>query len=295
MRRATAAGWLTAGAVVLLFAGCGGSPSGPGSVSQPAPTVTPPAPPNALPVIEAVTAQGRRTREPASFADLGETIDVSARVRDDETAVTDLEYEWSASAGTFEGTGAKVAWRAPDALTTPVDVTLTLKVTERFGYPGGAKVYSQNVSGTVAVSVHNSAREIGEIGRQFLLDFSDSNIRDISSIMRNFIPGCYGTKEETDQVTENRRRYKIIESSVGEPKTTVNFGGVCPYDGKKGDACTAVPVYWKSIDLDRNKTEAVTGTGWLASYYVPATKRWGLCDSSFEGRPGLSPARGFVP
>ncbi len=294
MKRAAAAVWL-AGAAVLLLAACGGSPSGPGSVSQPPPSVTPPAPPNALPVIEAVTAQGRRTREPASFADLGETIDVSARVKDDETAVTDLEYEWGASTGTFEGAGAKVAWRAPDALTTPVDVTLTLKVTERFGYPGGAKVYSQNVSGTVDVSVHNSAKEIGEIGRQFLLDFSDSSIRDISSIMRDFIPGCDGTKQETDEVTENRRRYKIIDSSVGEATTSVNFGGVCHYRAKRGDACTAVPVYWKSIDLDYNVTESVRGTDWLASFYVPATKRWGLCDSQFEYKSGSSPARGFVP
>ncbi len=294
MRRAVAA-WFAAGVTALALAACGGSPSGPGSVTQPPPTVTPPAPANALPVIGSIKAQGRRPKEPAAFADLGETIDVTAAVTDEETAPADLEYEWTASVGTFTGTGAKVAWRAPDSLATPVDVTLSLKVTERFGYPGGAKSYSQNVTGSIDVSVHNSAKELGEIARQFLLDFSDSNIRDISAIMRNFISSCYGTKEETAQVTENRRRYKIIDSSVGEATTAVNFGGVCPYMAKQGDACTAVPVYWKSIDLDRNVTEAVRGTDWLASFYVPGTKRWGLCDSSFDGRPGLTPARGFVP
>ncbi len=287
------AAWLAAVMMALAIAGCGGSPSSPGSVTPP-PVVTPPAPANALPVISAISAQGRRSKEPASFADLGETIDVTATVKDDETAPADLEYVWTATVGTFEGTGAKVTWRAPVVLAAPTDVTLSLTVTERFGYPGGAKVYSQNVSGTVDVSVHDSAKEIGEMARQFLLDFSDSNLRDISAIMRNFIPGCYGTKDETAQVTENRRRFKIIESSVGDAKTTINFGGVCPYDAKKGDACTAVPVYWKSIDLDRNAPEAVRGTDWIASFYVPATKRWGLCDSSFEGRAAAA-LRGIVP
>ena len=164
------------------------------------------------------------------------------------------------------------------------DITLTLKVTERFGYPGGPKSYSQEVSSTVIVSVHDSPKEIGQMARQFLLDFSDSRIRDVSVIMRNFIPGCYGTKDETDQVAENRRRYVILEYSVGEAQTIVNFGGVCPYLAKKGDACTSVPVYWKSLDMDRNTTGAVTGKDWLASFYQADKGRWGLCDSSFEGR-----------
>lgn len=289
MRLRTAVAWAGVGLVVLLAASCSSSPSGPGPVVQPPPNNTPPPPPNALPVIDAMTAQGRRPKEPASFADLGETIDLAARVSDAETAPADLEYAWTATAGIIEGTGAKVTWRAPDAFATPADVRITLKVTERFGYPGEAKSYSQDVSSTAVVSLHNSTKELGEMARQFLLDFSDSSIRDVPSIMRNFIPGCYGTQEETNQVTENRRRYKILESSVGDAQTTVNFGGTCPYGAKRGDACTAVPVYWKSIDLDRNAIEAVRGTDWLASFYVPATRRWGLCDSSFQGRPGAAP------
>jgi hypothetical protein len=240
-------------------------------------------------VIESITIQGRRSKEPANFSDLAETVDVSAKVHDDETPVEELQYAWSADAGTFDGVGAKVTWRAPDAAATPLAVTISLKVTEKYGYPGAAKIYQQDVSGSAAVSLHNSAKELGDMARQFLLDFSDSNNRDISSIMRNFIPGCYGTQEETDQVTENRRRYQIIESSVGEPQTTINFGGLCPYDAKRGDACTAVPVYWKSIDKDnRGAVGAVSGTDWLASFYMADKQRWGLCDSSFQYRGGVN-------
>ena len=104
--------------------------------------------------------------------------------------------------------------------------------------------------------------------------------------MRNFQPGCYGTADETAQVKENRRRYQITASSVGAATSTVNFGGVCPYMARKGDACTRRPGRSGSHSTwHRNSAvERVTGTDWVASVYVPAQKRWWLCDSSFEGR-----------
>lgn len=285
MRRRVGAG-VSAILAGILAVSCGGSPNGPGNVTPP-PPATPP--PNVPPVIDSIRVQGRAAKEPANFSDLGETVAVTADVHDAETAVDELQYSWTADAGSFDGTGATVTWRAPEVATTPLPVTLTLKVTEKYGYPGAAKIYQQDVSSSAIVSLHNSRKEVGDMARQFLLDFSDSNIRDISAIMRNFIPGCYGTKEETDQVTENRRRYRIIDSHVGEPQTTVNFGGVCPFQARKGDACTSVPVFWNSIDMDNHgATGAVTGTDWVASFYIPDKQRWGLCDSSFDGRKALN-------
>ena len=89
-----------------------------------------------MPSIDAITAQGRRPRQPARFADLRETIDVSATVRDTETSLDELVYQWSATAGTFTGSGRNVTWTAPDAATTPGSVTITLKVIENYGHPG---------------------------------------------------------------------------------------------------------------------------------------------------------------
>ncbi|MEN3340129.1 MAG: hypothetical protein V7647_3805 [Acidobacteriota bacterium] len=291
MRRClVAAACVSAALAGMLIVSCGGSPNGPGTVTPP-PTTPPP---NVPPVIDSIGVQGRGSKEPANFSDLGETVDVIATVHDAETPVEELQYTWTADVGAFDGTGAKVTWRAPDAATTPAAATLSLKVTEKYGYPGAAKIYQQDVTSSAVVSLHNSRKEVGDMARQFLLDFSDSNIRDIGSIMRNFIPGCYGTKDETDQVTENRRRYRILESQVGEPQTSVNFGGVCPYKARKGDACTAVPVYWNSTDLDNHgATGAVTGTDWVASFYMPDKQRWGLCDSSFDGRKALN-MRAFI-
>ena len=270
----------------VLVAACGGSPASPGPTVQPQPTPQPvaPAPPNNPSVIESIAAKGRRSKEPANFADVGETIDLAAKVHDDETPVEELEVQWSAPAGTFEGSGPNVTWHAPDVAATPMPVVVTLKVIENYGYPGASKVYQQDVSSSITISLHNSSAELDDMSRQFLLDFSDSTIRDVAYIMRNFLPGCYGTAEETAQVTENRRRYRIVESRVDGATTNVNFGGVCPYGAKKGDACTSVPVFWRSQDMDNHNTEErVGGVDWLASVYNADRQRWFLCDSSFDG------------
>ncbi len=261
----------------LLIAACGSSPN--------APTPPPPPPPaNALPIVDSIKVKGRRANEPANFADLSETIDVAATVHDDETATTDLEFQWTASAGTFDGTGLSVAWVAPAGAATPLEVTLTLKVIEKYGQPGGPRIYQHDVSSSASVSLHDSAKEVGEMARQFLLDFSDSSITDVGRIMRNFQPGCYGTSDETQQVAENRRRFRIIESRVNEPATTVAFGGVCPYQRRPGDACSGVSVFWKSMDLVANETREDAGTDWLAAFYFPEHRGWRLCDSSFDGQ-----------
>jgi hypothetical protein len=278
---------LVASVASASIAACGGSPNSPAAVIAPQPLTAPPVaagPPNTLSVIDSLTASGRRSKEPANFADLAETMDLVARVHDDETPVEELEFQWSAPVGTFDGSGPRVTWRAPANGDTPLPVSITLKVVEKYGYPGGPKIYQQDVSASVTVSLHDSRAELDDMSRQFLVDFSDSTIRDIGYIMRNFQPGCYGTAEETAQVTENRRRYRIIESRIGVASTNVNFGGLCPYGPRKGDACTAVPVFWRSLDGDNHNTEErVAGTDWLASVYNSDKQRWFLCDSSFDG------------
>jgi hypothetical protein len=286
MGRRTIALLVAGVSAAVLTAACGGSPNNPGPVVPPqqfTPEPVAPAPPNSATVIESLTAKGRRSKEPATFADLGEMLDLVATVKDDETPVEELEFQWSAAVGTFEGSGATVTWRAPDGAETPLAVEITVKVVEKYGYPGQQKIYQQDVSASIAVSLHDSTAEVNGMSRQFLSDFSDSSIRDISYIMRNFLPGCYGTAGETEQVIENRRSYRIIESRLDEPATQINFGGVCPFRGGRGDACTAVPVFWRSQKLNDNSEERVAGIDWIASFYIPDKQRWYLCDSEFDG------------
>src|SRR5688500_14966543 len=154
---------LTAG---LLAAACGGSPASPQPSPPPVqpPPPPPPAPPsNAAPEIKSIRVQSRRPRTPARFADVNETVDVIATVEDAETAASAMTYEWTATHGSFNGTGPAVTWTAPQSISAPINATLTVKVIERYGHPGQPQDFSHEVTSTVAVRLHDSLDEIGEM------------------------------------------------------------------------------------------------------------------------------------
>src|SRR5918993_1514043 len=111
--------------LALAVSGCGDSKP-PTQPPPPPPPVNNDPPANTRPAIDSITVQGRRPKQPARFADVREAIDVSAVVRDPETPIEELTYQWSATAGTFNGTGRAVTWTAPDAIAQPTTVTITL-------------------------------------------------------------------------------------------------------------------------------------------------------------------------
>lgn len=259
-------------------------------------------PPNNAPVIESITVQGTRVKQPANFADLGEAVSVSAKVRDDETAVEQLVYTWTATTGTFLGTGASVTWQAPATApasvqgATPAAVTLTLSLTEKYGNPGGPLSFEQSVSKTVPVALHDSVKEVGDMSRQFLLDFSDTNIKDVDYIMRNFgsaatCPEPGEIQSEREDVIRNYTFYRILNFSIGPAAVTVNFGGSCPFRSRRGDACATVPVFWDSVDLRDNTRQPNAGDDIVAAAYSSKDSRWFLCASNYNGRNLLTGAR----
>jgi hypothetical protein len=272
-------------AFATLAGACGGSPMAPDPPPQP--------PANNSPVIVSIRIQGSKPNEPANFADVGETVGVSAEVRDDETPVSQLQFLWSSSVGTFSGNGSTVTWQAPAAVPAPVNVALRLEVVERYGPASAPTAFEHRVSSSADVRLHDSAREVGDMARQFLLDFSDSNIRDVDYVMRNFEPGCYGTADERQQVQDNRNEYRIVESSVGLATTTVGFGGVCSFRSRPGDACSRVPVMWDSVQLSTGQRGVVRGIDQVAAVYVRSRGEWRLCDSQFDGIVPLH-MRGFI-
>jgi polyisoprenoid-binding protein YceI len=124
-------GLAVAVAAALIAAGCGGNgPSGPTPPPGGGNNQQPPA--NNQPVIESLAVRNARPRAPANFADVSDTIEVTAQVRDDETAAAQLQFQWSATNGTFSGTGATVTWTPDASAATPLDVTITLRVVERY-------------------------------------------------------------------------------------------------------------------------------------------------------------------
>jgi hypothetical protein len=289
--------------LVAIGAGCGSkTPIGPGPQPPPDPG---PVVVNTPPVIGKFTVQGTRTNEPPNFADVSEDVPISVEVTDAESQIGTLKFNWSAVEGTFSGTGPSVVWKAPAAIQAPTDLMINLEVVETYTSQG--KSVENKVTGSTALSLHDSVKEVGDMSRQFLLDFSDSSIKDIALIMRNFQPDCYGTADETNQVTDNRRNFQIIDWRVDPARTTINFGGSCPFPARpaqRGDACSYVRTYWKSIvlrtfdDLRQGDTTIANGIDHVAAFYYRDQKRWRLCDSQYEGDANSLRAiriRGMVP
>ena len=279
--------WLGACVAALALAACGGSPSGPASVPPPPVNggVTPP--PNSPPAIRSIAIQGARPKEPSNFADVGESVSVSADVKDEETPIAQLQFNWSAPVGTFSGTGPTVTWQAPAQIAASSDVVLTLEVVERYGTAPNTQ--ENRVSNTATLSLHNSVKEVGDMARQFLLDFSDSSIRNVDVIMRNFgnastCPDPNEVVHEREDVSGDRETYQIVSSRIGSARVTVNFGGSCPFRLKRGDACAVVPSYWQSMDLKTKVVGAVDGDDIVASSYSTAGRRWWLCASDYDGK-----------
>lgn len=238
------------------------------------------------PVITSVTAQGTRRNEPKNFADLDEEVAVTAVVEDPDTPADRLTFEWSADVGTFNGTGANVTWRAPSDAPTPQSIVLNLKVSD----PG-----SNSTTATATVSLHNSIKEVGDLSRQFLLDFSDSKT-SAAFVVRNFTksPRCEADRdEEFSEVDANRNTYRITSSSIGSATVKIEFGGrPCSYLPRDGDACASVPTRWDSecapgVTCTPGRTQ---GIDYVTAVYEGT--EWKLCSSFFQ--PTGPVQKGFI-
>lgn len=240
-------------------------------------TYTAPPAANAPPVITSLVAQDRRPGTPRNFADLEDLVDVTATVQDAETPVDQLIYEWSAeAAAAFEGSGRSVRWRAPDRYQTPANIVLRLTVIERF--QGG----ENRVSSTVTIALHDSEKEIVDLGYQFLVEFSEQKLSP-DAIVRNFTDSCRGKQDELGDVIKNQRDEVILEWSVDpRPQVTVAFDAVCPYYAperiRPGDGCAWFPTRWKS--LIGGKTVDTRGFDQVNAVFEDG--RWRLCDSDWK-------------
>ena len=258
---------------LLVIAGCGGSPVAPPPPPPPAP---PPPVVNEAPRIQSVSVQKERT-------EVNEEISVTAVVTDAETPLDQLTYEWQADSGTFSGQGAAVRWRAPSPAATPVDYTLTLTVTELYGVAdaSGARPRHQVRATSPAVRVHNSQKELGDLGMRFLNDFANSSVpADVA--VREFSDSCRGKREEQEQIADNRQNYQILSSQLrlknASVASEVNRGNVviaCEFRS----LVKQCPPGWPNCKV--GNTEHVSGDCRLTSVYEQ--KRWWLCDSNFEG------------
>jgi len=109
-------------------------------------------------------------------------------------------------------------WNMSDrsSIISGISASLTVAVIERYSSVDdrGLPVTKENrVSGSTLVNVHDSKKEVSDMARQFLLDFSDSSIKHVNYILRNFtdIGFCASQKaNEADDIAKNRREKRIV-------------------------------------------------------------------------------------
>jgi hypothetical protein len=273
---------ILAAVLTLSLAGCGGDDPAPRGPTSPVPPG--PGPTNSAPTIDSVTTQVTRLTGPSSYIDASDTLTLTATVRDTETAVEQLQFNWSASVGgTFTGTGSRVQWKAP-ADAPPGRATLTLEVVERYG-----QNLENRVTKSAEIDLRNAAKEVGDMARQFLTDFSNTSLRDWREVMKNFsetaCPDPREVQAEQRDVENHYTNFTMHDYTIGAASVTLNFGGSCL--ASAGDACVAVPVTWDSTDKRTNKRAVTTGIDHLAAVYSTASSRWWLCSSRFQSTSSL--------
>jgi hypothetical protein len=228
--------------------------------------------PNTTPIIRSIAAQGRRLRQPAAFADYGETIQVTVVVEDAESPAAQLAYQWQACGGTFVGTGAQVDWTAPAIGTLPSMCTIQVTITD------GPHVVARSIT----VRLHNSVEEVRSLVVEFLTEFANSTI-PAETTVRNFSSSCPGKAAELKDVTDNRST-RIINSYIyGTTAVTVAFGSLCK--SKTADACALTSVEWHSTVIATKAPEVAKGISTISGVYRDS--RWWLCDSLFDGVSSL--------
>ena len=279
--------------VAVIALACGDSPNRPAPIVNPPPPPVIITPPNNVPTIESISVQGTKPKEPANFADVSEVVNVVAVVKDDETAVDQLQYNWTAAVGAFTGTGARVTWQAPPSATTPATVTLTLEIVERYNTN-----QEHRVSKTAAVELHNSPKEIGDMAVRFLTEFSKPQAnKDWRDIMRDFKAAACPKPSEVDSeradVERHYNNFFMHNYRVDAPSVTIGFGGGCAYPppfGQPGDACASASVLWDSTDVRNNTRKMTVGIDHMSAAFSVTDKRWYLCSSYFQGTNTLGHA-----
>ena len=246
--------------------------------------VAPAASTNQPPAISGITTRGPRPGMPSRFADLDDTLTVTATVGDAETPADQLKYEWTAESGAITGTSREVTWRAPAQASTPTEVRLSLTVVETYqtvnaqGLPVTAE---HRVTGSVSIRLHASAKEVRDLAVEFLVDFSQQRLSP-EQIVRGFTDTCRGKADELEDVRRNQREFTINSYSIEpNPPVDVAFGSFCRNRDRFGDACAYVPVRWQSTEKSNGRPATSVGNDQVNAVYVD--NRWRLCDSDFIG------------
>ena len=251
---------------------------------------------NQPPIITGIRSIGSRPGQPNGFADVNETVTLVADVVDAETPIGSLAFQWSGP-GTFGANAASTSWRLP-ATVSPVPSPVTVTVTAVETYTEGKLTHSQtSAPGTFVMQVHDSQKEILDMGQDFLTLFSQSNLPP-STVLHNFSTTCddgKGRENEKNDVDQNRDLYTEDFSAFRISRrgpAAINFHSVCVLpDGRVQpniDACASFAVHWEVRKKATGAREITNGVDYVSA--VLENNAWRLCHSDFipsDGFPSL--------
>ncbi len=181
----------------------------PGPVTPPVTVV------NTPPVVESIVASATR-------AEVETDVTLTATVRDAETPVAQLKYEWKADAGTFTGEGASVKWRAPKGATTPADYAVRLTVTETYGAASQQNVVNAT---SPVIRLHDStegARRPGPAIPRRLRQLLGLAVDVRAGVQRQL----RGKADEKADIECNREHFTIVNSSLRLQNVRVASSGM---------------------------------------------------------------------
>lgn len=242
---------------------------------------------NQAPAVTNIRSIGSRANQPSGFADIDETVTLVASVSDKETPIGSLAFNWTGP-GTFSGSGPSVTWRIPAVVTTPpAPLTVKLDVIELF--TEGTVTHRNVGSSAFVMQVHDSQKEIMDMGEDFLTLFSRSEV-PADQVLHNFSTTCDGGGGRADEkrdVDNNRTTFTQDFSKftiARRPPVTFNFGGHCPFRLRRADACSSFTVHWEAIYRKpplAGVREITDGVDYVTA--VLEGNRWYLCHSDFDG------------
>jgi hypothetical protein len=166
-------------------------------------------------------------------------------------------------------------------------VTVTLTVTET--YVEGSITHRNIKTQPFVMQVHDSQKEILDMGEDFLTLFSESNV-PTNQVLHNFSTACGGRDAEAADTDRARASYVQDFSKFRISRVLpvgVNFGGRCPFRSRPADACSAFNVHWEITYIKADEFhyvgehETTVGVDYVTA--VLENNVWRLCGSDFSG------------
>jgi hypothetical protein len=223
---------------------------------------------NNAPVIHAV-------RVSAARVEVEQAVEVTADVTDAETNPDQLTYEWTTTAGTVSGSGRVVQWKlAKGAAQTPLDVTVTLVVIERYSEVQNSIVLTRENRVTQASEpfrVHDSEAELTKMTLTFLVDYFGNSRISPEACLVDFSDGCRGKVDELHDIEHNRQTFVIQSADARVANIWIS--------PDRMSAEVTAPCAFHDTEIATGNEGTSKGDCFLTAVYE--RNRWWLCSSSF--------------